>query len=108
MQDPRGLIAAFGGAAEFAARLDGLFTLPEQVAGMGVTLDVSGLIGQYAHGNEPSQPSPELTQSLGPPPPSDTHLGFSLSAPSWFPRYVFELSKNLTELPFGNLYSKLT
>lgn len=54
MQDPRGLIAAFGGAAEFAARLDGLFTLPEQVAGMGVTLDVSGLIGQYAHGNEPS------------------------------------------------------
>lgn len=49
--------------------------------------------GGGQHGNEPSQPSPELTQSLGPPPPSDTHLGFSLSAPSWFPRYGSKLHK---------------
>jgi putative alpha-1,2-mannosidase len=34
--------------------LDSLFLLPSSVEGKGSTLDVSGLIGQYAHGNEPS------------------------------------------------------
>ncbi len=54
MQDPYGLIAAFGGADAFAERLNRLFTLPENVEGMGYVGDVTGLIGQYAHGNEPS------------------------------------------------------
>lgn len=51
--DPPGLIAAFGGDAAFAAKLDALFgadsALPDDAPP-----DVTGLVGQYAHGNEPS------------------------------------------------------
>ncbi|WP_313808525.1 GH92 family glycosyl hydrolase [Sphingobium sp.] len=51
--DVHGLIAAMGGDATFEAKLDALFTadstLPE-----GAPPDISGLVGQYAHGNEPS------------------------------------------------------
>ena len=54
LQDPAGLIAAMGGREKFIARLDSLFALPESAAGMGERVDVTGLIGQYAHGNEPS------------------------------------------------------
>ena len=54
LHDPQGLMDAFGGRDRFAARLDSLFRQPESVAGMGKVLDVTGLIGQYAHGNEPS------------------------------------------------------
>ena len=54
MQDPYGLIAAMGGRESFLKRLNGLFAQPEQVEGMGFALDATGLIGQYAHGNEPS------------------------------------------------------
>ena len=54
LHDPKGLIEAFGGKKIFADRLDSLFRQPENVAGMGKVLDVTGLIGQYAHGNEPS------------------------------------------------------
>ena len=54
MHDPRGLIAALGGTAEFTRRLDALFSQPTSTVGMGTVLDVTGLIGQYVHGNEPS------------------------------------------------------
>ena len=54
MQDPEGLVAALGGKKEAAARLERLFTLPSKIEGAGFVSDVSGLIGQYAHGNEPS------------------------------------------------------
>ena len=54
MQDPNGLVAAMGGKAQFLERLNGLFSQPEKVEGMGFALDATGLIGQYAHGNEPS------------------------------------------------------
>ena len=54
MQDPEGLIAASGGKEVFVRRLERLFTLPSKVEGAGFVSDVSGLIGQYAHGNEPS------------------------------------------------------
>ncbi len=54
MQDPEGLVAALGGKDPFFAKLNTLFCLPETVEGQGFTADVSGLIGQYAHGNEPS------------------------------------------------------
>lgn len=33
---------------------DMLFAFPERIEGQGDVSDVSGLIGQYAHGNEPS------------------------------------------------------
>ncbi len=54
MQDPEGLVSMFGGAAGFAKQLDALFVQPEKTEGAGFVLDVTGLIGQYAHGNEPS------------------------------------------------------
>ena len=54
MQDPMGFIAAMGGRDEFVKKLDSLFTQPQKTEGAGFVLDVTGLIGQYAHGNEPS------------------------------------------------------
>ena len=48
--DVPGLIALFGGEEAFTNKLDSLFTL-ELVT---TQADVTGLIGQYAHGNEPS------------------------------------------------------
>ena len=65
MQNPEGLVAAFGGKAAFAERLDRLFRLPETVEGMGFTADVSGLIGQYAHGNEPGHHTAYFFQYAG-------------------------------------------
>ena len=65
MQNPWGLIAAFGGKDAFAERLDRLFRLPETVEGAGFTGDVSGLIGQYAHGNEPGHHTAYFFQYAG-------------------------------------------
>jgi putative alpha-1,2-mannosidase len=52
--DVPGLMALHGGAVPFAARLDSLFTQSSDLEGTGATSDVTGLIGLYAHGNEPS------------------------------------------------------
>ncbi len=54
MQDPEGLMRAMGGRESFLARLDALFEAPSKADGMGDLVDVTGLIGQYVHGNEPS------------------------------------------------------
>ena len=54
MQNPQGLIEAMGGRDAFAKKLDSLFSQPEEVEGAGHVSDVTGLIGQYVHGNEPS------------------------------------------------------
>ena len=54
MQDVPGLVAAMGGREKFEERLDSLFVQPQRTEGMGDVLDVTGLIGQYVHGNEPS------------------------------------------------------
>ena len=54
MQDVSGLVAAMGGKEKFVAKLDSLFKAPSKTEGMGEVLDVTGLIGQYVHGNEPS------------------------------------------------------
>jgi predicted alpha-1,2-mannosidase len=53
MQDPEGLIQLMGGKKPFSEKLSSLFVQPQHVTGEKV-LDVTGLIGQYAHGNEPS------------------------------------------------------
>ena len=53
LHDAPGLVAALGGKAACAAKLDALFAAPMKTAGATVA-DVTGLIGQYAHGNEPS------------------------------------------------------
>lgn len=52
--DVDGLIGLMGGKECFADRLDSLFTADSSLEGETVSSDISGLIGQYAHGNEPS------------------------------------------------------
>lgn len=52
-QDPEGLIALLGGDEPFTAKLDSLFTAKGDM-GEKASSDISGLIGMYAHGNEPS------------------------------------------------------
>ena len=52
--DIDGLIDLMGGRDKFAEKLDSLFTADSALEGELVSADISGLIGQYAHGNEPS------------------------------------------------------
>lgn len=52
-QDVDGLIKRMGGRDKFEGKLDELFTTNAKLSGKDQP-DVSGLIGQYAHGNEPS------------------------------------------------------
>ncbi len=52
-QHPEGLIKLMGGDEAFIAKLDSLF-IAEGDMGEGASADISGLIGMYAHGNEPS------------------------------------------------------
>lgn len=52
--DIPGLIELFGGTDVFCEKLDSLFTLEHEMSNEGFSNDVTGLIGQYAHGNEPS------------------------------------------------------
>ena len=51
--DPHGLIALFGGEEAFLKQLDALF-LADEALNDGASIDITGMIGQYAHGNEPS------------------------------------------------------
>ena len=69
--DIESLIGKLGGHEKFEAKLDELFTTNAKLSGRDQA-DVTGLIGQYAHGNEPSHHiaylynftnSPEKTQS---------------------------------------------
>lgn len=52
--DVPGLVGLMGGEEAFASKLDSLFTVSSELEGETVSADISGLIGQYAHGNEPS------------------------------------------------------
>ncbi len=52
-QDPYGLIGLFGGNKPFVEKLNQFFTNNDSM-GEGASSDITGLIGQYAHGNEPS------------------------------------------------------
>lgn len=52
--DMDNFIAAIGGKKELETRLDTLFTTSSQIDGAEASGDITGLIGQYAHGNEPS------------------------------------------------------
>ena len=54
LHDPQDLVRLMGGPDKFKLRLKELFELPAVVRGPCMTKDVTGLIGQYAHGNEPS------------------------------------------------------
>ena len=66
-QDVEGLEALFGSREAMLAKLDGLFEASDQVEGENASIDISGLIGQYAHGNEPSHHIIYLYSMLGEP-----------------------------------------
>ncbi len=63
--DVKGMINLFGGPQKFTVALDSLFNTNSQVKGE--LSDVSGLIGQYAHGNEPSHHMAYLYNYAGQP-----------------------------------------
>lgn len=52
--DVLGLADLIGGKKQFTVKLDSLFSVTSNISGSGASGDISGLIGQYAHGNEPS------------------------------------------------------
>jgi predicted alpha-1,2-mannosidase len=64
--DPEGLARLMGGRCKLEAKLDGIFsadpTLPPDAP-----IDIAGLVGQYAHGNEPSHHIPFLYVYAGAP-----------------------------------------
>ncbi|HUH28506.1 GH92 family glycosyl hydrolase, partial [Gelidibacter sp.] len=53
-QDVDDLIKIHGGNDAFTKRLEQLFTESSEITGDNISVDITGLIGQYAHGNEPS------------------------------------------------------
>jgi len=53
-QDTAGLVHLMGGDARFVEKLDALFDAKVDPARFASVEDISGLIGYYAHGNEPS------------------------------------------------------
>lgn len=63
-QDPDGLVQVHGGDEAFIKNLDELF-VAEGDLGEGAPPDVSGMIGQYAHGNEPNHHIPYLYAYAG-------------------------------------------
>lgn len=63
--DVNGLIQLFGGEESFTAQLDSLFVVESKLDGNMV--DITGLIGQYAHGNEPSHHMAYLYNYVGQP-----------------------------------------
>lgn len=65
-QDIPGMIEAYGGAAKFEAKLDEMFNSESKTTGR-EQVDVTGLIGQYAHGNEPSHHIAYLYNYVGKP-----------------------------------------
>ncbi len=64
--DMAGLAALYGGNEALEKRLDELFVTTSEVTGRDMK-DISGLIGQYAHGNEPSHHIAYLYNYLGKP-----------------------------------------
>ena len=52
--DIEGFAALQGGRSQLVKKIDELFASPSILKGDNVSVDVTGLIGQYAHGNEPS------------------------------------------------------
>ena len=53
-QDLDGLVELFGGKEKTLEKLDLLFNTSSELTGDNASPDITGLIGQYVHGNEPS------------------------------------------------------
>ena len=65
--DVDGLVELMGGRDAFIGKLDSLFVADSSLEGESVSVDISGLIGQYAHGNEPSHHIAHLYNYVGQP-----------------------------------------
>ena len=65
--DVSGLIGLFGGDRMFTEKLDSLFIAPTSALNADASPDISGMIGQYAHGNEPNHHIPYLYNYAGQP-----------------------------------------
>lgn len=65
-QDIPGMIDVYGGTEAFESKLDQLFETDMELTGMHQS-DITGLIGQYAHGNEPSHHMAYLYNYIGKP-----------------------------------------
>lgn len=65
-QDVEGYVNLFGGREACTARLDSLFLAPSTIDG-DPSPDISGMIGQFAHGNEPSHHILYLYTMMGEP-----------------------------------------
>jgi predicted alpha-1,2-mannosidase len=63
--DVQGLVRLFGGDEAFISKLEGLFTAPSTV--LDARPDVTGMVGQDAQGNEPSNHNPYLFSFAGAP-----------------------------------------
>ncbi len=60
-------IAMIGGDEAYIAKLDAMFEAPDLDDHSGAVMDVTGSIGQYTHGNEPSHQVPYLYAYAGAP-----------------------------------------
>lgn len=65
-QDIPGLVRLMGGPQQAEAKLDGLFNAQSKTTGR-TQADITGMIGQYAHGNEPSHHMAYLYNYIGRP-----------------------------------------
>lgn len=65
--DVNGLIELHGGKTSFSEMLEQLFTESSEITGEEASNDITGLIGQYAHGNEPSHHIAYLFNKAGKP-----------------------------------------
>lgn len=66
-QDVQGLINLFGSEKIFSEKLDSLFNIDSRLEGSNPSSDISGMIGQYAQGNEPSQHIAYMFNFIGEP-----------------------------------------
>jgi predicted alpha-1,2-mannosidase len=76
-QDIPGMIEAYGGKEKFEAKLDEMFNSVSETSGRH-QVDITGLIGQYAHGNEPSHHVAYLYNYVGKPEKTKEKVHFIL------------------------------
>ena len=76
-QDIYGMIEAYGGPEKFEAKLDEMFNSESKTTGR-EQVDVTGLIGQYAHGNEPSHHMAYLYNYVGKPEKTNAKVKYIL------------------------------
>jgi hypothetical protein len=77
-QDIPGMIEAYGGNQAFEKKLDEMFNSESKTTGR-EQVDVTGLIGQYAHGNEPSHHMAYLYNYIGKPEKTAAKVNFILN-----------------------------